>query len=210
MGAPEVWARTPRLSRPPIPYTPVCSTNPLPVCVHPAYRAQLGETATLINRIAAPVVGLPGAPTRPEQRPALPGVVHVGARSVLAFAPIDVHDPTNPPQLVASWVGQLAVSLVADTTSLPTQFWTTDKAQNAAALYLLQQAGVQYNLRQFDESPDVLAAERRTPRVSPRSGRNSRSGSLHHGRTDETASPSRDRDGATQTRQKRRIIRCGA
>ena len=108
----------------------MCHAAPLSVCVHPAYRAQLGETATLINRIAAPVLGAPGAPTRAVQRPSLPGVVHVGARSVLAFAPIDFHDPTNPPGIVASWVGQVALSLVADNTSPTTQFWTTDRAQN--------------------------------------------------------------------------------
>jgi len=44
--------------------TPSCTPSALAVCVHPGYRAQLSRIATTINRIAAPVVGLPGAPTR--------------------------------------------------------------------------------------------------------------------------------------------------
>ncbi len=52
-----------------IPYESVCSADPLPVCVHPAYRPTLSDRAAAINRIAAPLVGLPGAPTRAEQHP---------------------------------------------------------------------------------------------------------------------------------------------
>ena len=66
----------------PIPYTPACHSGPLPVCVHPAYRAQLGETAALLNRIAAPVHGAPGAPTRAVQRPGTVGVVSGGTHWV--------------------------------------------------------------------------------------------------------------------------------
>jgi len=44
--------------------TPVCSQDPVSVCVHPAFRAQLPRVTRTINRIAAPVAGLPGAPNR--------------------------------------------------------------------------------------------------------------------------------------------------
>ena len=50
-----------------IPYTPVCADAPLPVCVHPAYRASIGDTITTLNRRAAPILGLPGVPTLAEQ-----------------------------------------------------------------------------------------------------------------------------------------------
>jgi hypothetical protein len=43
--------------------TPACSHTPVSVCVHPAFSAQLPRLARTINRIAAPVAGLPGAPT---------------------------------------------------------------------------------------------------------------------------------------------------
>src|SRR5262249_60685681 len=55
-------------------YTPVCSHTPLPVCVHPAYDggSELAVLASLINKIAAPVLGVPGMPARAEQAPAAP------------------------------------------------------------------------------------------------------------------------------------------
>lgn len=145
----------------PIPYAPVCRAAPLPVCVHPAYRTQLGETTALINRIAAPLLGVSGAPTRATQQPATVGVISQGTRRVLAFAPIDLHDPTNPPQLVQSWDGQVAVSLVADHHRTAGWRWTTDKAQNAVALYLLRRAAAPFDATQFDQEPDVSAAEHR-------------------------------------------------
>lgn len=59
----------------PIPYGFLCSDAPLPVCVHPAFGSWLEENGPLINRIAAPLIGLPGTPTRavdylpPQQTP---------------------------------------------------------------------------------------------------------------------------------------------
>jgi hypothetical protein len=44
--------------------TPACSHDPVTVCVHPAFRAQLHGLSQTINRIAAPLAGLPGAPGR--------------------------------------------------------------------------------------------------------------------------------------------------
>ncbi len=155
----------------PVAYTPVCAPGPLSVCVHPAYRAQLDETAALVNRLAAPVLGLPGAPVRAAQGPSTTGVVTRGTQRVLAFTPIDFHDPTNPPRLTASWTGQLAVSLVANTFSAGSQFWTTNKAQTVVALYVLQQAGARYNPREFEQGSAVTAAERRFSALDPRTRR---------------------------------------
>lgn len=44
--------------------TPACTRGPVTVCVHPAFRARLLGITGMINRIAAPLVGIPGAPTR--------------------------------------------------------------------------------------------------------------------------------------------------
>lgn len=145
----------------PLSYIPVCHAASLPVCVHPAYRPQLTETAALLNRIAVPVLGLPGAPTRAVQRPMTFSVVSNGAHHVLAFVPIDFHDPTNPPQFAQSWTGQVAVSLVADHLRVTGRLWTADKAQNVVALYLLRRAVVPFDRTEFDQGQDVSAAEHR-------------------------------------------------
>jgi len=52
----------------PVPYEPVCEDGRIAVCVHPAYEVALPETARVVNHLAAPLIGLPGAATRAEQR----------------------------------------------------------------------------------------------------------------------------------------------
>jgi len=54
-------------SFPVIHYAPVCVAAPLTVCVHPAYRATLADNTATLNRLLAPILGLPGVPTRAEQ-----------------------------------------------------------------------------------------------------------------------------------------------
>jgi len=53
----------------PIPYTPVCTGGPIPVCVHPAYRSYLPEVTAALNPVLAEVGGLPGTPVRVVQEP---------------------------------------------------------------------------------------------------------------------------------------------
>jgi len=149
-----------------IPYTPVCNTGPVPVCVHPAYQSQLPETAVLINRLAAPVVGLPDAPDRAEQRPSAPGIVRRGRNIILDFAPLVFHDPTTPPQIRSWWDGQIAMNLAADHAPVGYPLSTarsssTVKAQSVVALYLLRQAHVPFDSTQFASGRDVIAAEER-------------------------------------------------
>jgi len=52
----------------PIPYEPVCVTQTMTVCVHPAYKEILAEAATIIDAIAAPLAGVGVEPMRFEQR----------------------------------------------------------------------------------------------------------------------------------------------
>lgn len=58
-----------------IPFTSVCAGEPFPICVHPAYQPWLEENAAPINRVVAPLRGVPGAPLRGEQRSPLLGRV---------------------------------------------------------------------------------------------------------------------------------------
>jgi hypothetical protein len=50
-----------------IPYTPVCSADDVPVCLHPAYRSLLPDLAAAIEPVGHEVKGLPGAPVRVVQ-----------------------------------------------------------------------------------------------------------------------------------------------
>ncbi len=55
-----------------VPYEPVCEAGQtMEVCAHPAYEALLSRAAEILNRVAAPLEGIPGAPTRAEQVPEL-------------------------------------------------------------------------------------------------------------------------------------------
>ena len=53
----------------PVTYEPVCDDGGIEVCVHPAYETALPATSRVVNDLVEPLVGLPGAPTRAEQRP---------------------------------------------------------------------------------------------------------------------------------------------
>lgn len=51
----------------PVPYEPVCKEGRITVCLHPAYETALPETARVLEELAAPLLGSPGAPERAEQ-----------------------------------------------------------------------------------------------------------------------------------------------
>jgi hypothetical protein len=46
----------------PLPYTPACGHATIPVCVNPAYRADLPHVMTAVGSVAREIAGLPGAP----------------------------------------------------------------------------------------------------------------------------------------------------
>ena len=50
-------------------YTPVCGRAVVPVCVHPAFRAQLPTVLAAVGPVLDQVAGLPGAPVRVAQVP---------------------------------------------------------------------------------------------------------------------------------------------
>ncbi|HEY4028119.1 MAG TPA: hypothetical protein VGO86_16950 [Candidatus Dormibacteraeota bacterium] len=113
-----------------VPYTPVCHQGTVPVCVHPAYSGELEQLDGLVTRLIAPVAGLPGAPTRAEQRPSGAGVDD----GVLILPAETLHGAPDP--FVAT---QIALGLVSDASVSSSRGLTP--AQQAIALYLLQQSG---------------------------------------------------------------------
>jgi hypothetical protein len=144
-------------------YTPVCSHTPLPVCVHPAYDGghELAVLTTIINRVAAPLLGTPGMPTRAEQLPA--AVLSAGGVQghppVLPIQPFTIHGTSLRP---ASWAefftDSIALSLVVPAHSLIAR---ATPAQRAIALYLLQHAHDPASPVLFPADPAVTAAAAR-------------------------------------------------
>ncbi len=54
-----------------VPYQLVCVKRDFEVCVHPAYEAMLPQSVALIDTLMRPLKGIPGVPTRMEQRRSL-------------------------------------------------------------------------------------------------------------------------------------------
>lgn len=50
-----------------VPFEPACEEGDITVCIHPAYSKLLPEAARMVNEVAEPIVGIPGAPTRAAQ-----------------------------------------------------------------------------------------------------------------------------------------------
>jgi hypothetical protein len=152
----------------PLPYQLACSADPFPVCVHPAYQPLLAADSRAINRLAAPLLGLPGAPVRAEQRPASwPGI----AVDVLIFTPADTPEDRF-------YVASLARDLVRDPIRTPGPFRVRCpggsgmmlpclQAQDALAVWLLRQAGLPVEPRMLSVGADVEAAVGRFAALDP-------------------------------------------
>ncbi len=130
----------------PIPYTPACTASPMPVCVHPAYAPYLKDDASIINRLIAPLRGLPGAPTRAVQRSdSAWGVIG----NDLAFVPQET--PADE-----SFYGQIALALTAynynfkDFLHCPgdATMQSCYEAQEAVGVWLVRQAGLSLSLEE--------------------------------------------------------------
>ena len=121
-----------------VPYTPVCSHTRLPVCVHPAYDggSELAVLSSLINKIAGPVLGVPGMPVRAEQAPAAPSGVQ-GDPPVLPIQPFIIQGTSLPPAPAESIDADIALSLFVPAHVDPEH---ATPAQRALAVYLLRQA----------------------------------------------------------------------
>ncbi len=138
---PPLLARYDRL----IPYTPICTGAPVPVCGHPAYRSYLASEAPVINRLIAPLAGLPGVPLRAEQ---LPHSQFGITGRVLTILPDNANSATDQ-----YFFGPIAQALVASDMysehSLPPGTCPGDptlqsctEAQDAIGIWLVRQAGL--------------------------------------------------------------------
>jgi hypothetical protein len=150
----------------PLPYTPVCGTSALPVCVHPAYAATLSVVDKSVNALVRPLLGTPGAPVRASEAP-METILDVTMRGVppeLAIPPIFVQGETLGPDAVArTYQTVMALALVDRPGTHPRH--ATD-AQRAVALYLLHQAGVRADSFLLPASPAVRAAADRLAAMS--------------------------------------------
>ncbi|MBV9381042.1 MAG: hypothetical protein JO242_10270 [Streptosporangiaceae bacterium] len=147
-----------------IPYTPVCTRTPLPVCVHPAYDggSELTILATTINKIVAPVLGVPGMPVRAEQLPigAPEGVQ--GDPPVLPIQPNTIHGTVLGAPEAQWFAADMALSLFTGTHVNPE---LATPAQRALAVYLLKQA--RYGGGGVPADPAVSAAAARFAALTP-------------------------------------------
>lgn len=116
------------------PYTPICDERAIPVCVHPAYESVLDETADLVNDLAAPLVGIPGAPIRAEQ-----AVDYWGMQPDGTFA-IAAYNLTNGDAYQAVAVAR---ELVQDSRALAAKELTGEltAAQGVVGVWLIQESG---------------------------------------------------------------------
>jgi hypothetical protein len=158
-----------------IPYTPVCTHSPLPVCLHPAYAAANERTTfdTTVNKIAAPLIGAPGLPVRAEQLPGEdkgnPGSLLEGDPPILHLPDFIIHGHTlEPPDFARAFRTRIALALVipvgvvpADKSCRCSAADTTTPAQRAVALYLLRQAGYTPHTGLIPDDTTVSTAARR-------------------------------------------------
>lgn len=150
-----------------VPYTPVCSHTPLPVCVHPAYAGgnELAVLATAINAVARPVLGVPGMPVRAEQT-ADKGFGVRGNPPVLPFPNFIVHgNAIQPPLFDEVFTADMALSLFSGPV---TATRSITPVQRALALYLVQQAHRSTDPRTLTpQNPAVAAAATRFAALTP-------------------------------------------
>ncbi|WP_405658009.1 hypothetical protein [Streptomyces sp. NBC_00079] len=128
-----------------IAFTPVCGHEPIPVCLHPAYRTLLPRTSALLEPVAAPLAGLPGIPVRIVQDTATPSAdgdladVRIQGRPPVAAIPrFLLHGATATPAFARSLRTALALALVTPPGRHAPQ---ATPAQRALASWLVTHAG---------------------------------------------------------------------
>ena len=148
-----------------VPYTPVCSHSPLPVCLHPAYAAdnELSTLATMINKVAAPLAGASGMPVRAEQlaggENGDAGFRIEGSPPMLTIPHFIVHGTTiDPPQFAEEAETAVALALVTPPGSAPGH---ATAIQRAAARCLLDRAGYTAYPAWLPDDTSVAAAAKR-------------------------------------------------
>jgi hypothetical protein len=154
----------------------------MPVCLHPAYGRsnELGFFDSTVNKIAAPLAGIPGLPVRAGQSPSGDigePLAYISGRPPVLSLPDDIVQGTiiGPPSFAATLDTRIALALVTPVgTRLPENkscrcqaVVLTTQAQNAVALYLLDQAGFPADSDLIPGDAGVVSAERGLAALAP-------------------------------------------
>ncbi len=141
-------------------YEPVCREGRIEVCVHPAYAVVLPRVAEAADKLAAPLEGIAGAPTRLEQRKlgGPRGPVYAtelpGGTSPFHFGELLLFRPGTDEEIARP----VAEALVVDPNAVPRRvynvgcvdeacerYWDPEKggrvAQDVVAEWLMHEAG---------------------------------------------------------------------
>ena len=147
-----------------VPFTPVCRHAPVPVCVHPAYDggSELKILTTIINKIAAPVLSVPGMPVRATQVPSVAPAGVQGSPPILPIQPFIIHGTSLQPAFAQWFTASMALSLFVPAHTNPEY---STPAQRALALYLLRQA--HDNPTGVPQDPAITAAAARFAALAP-------------------------------------------
>jgi hypothetical protein len=159
----------------PIPYTPVCTSAGIPVCVHPAFRSYLPDVTAALSPVLAQVSGLPGAPARVSQVPS--SYLEPQGVAVLTGSPpvlrLPLGDLGLPIPVSDDAIFAQQVRLVVVHAFVGAGEGAGSPAQQAVQAALLTRAGVplsaQVGLTAFSQTlaPPVRAAAERFAALSP-------------------------------------------
>jgi hypothetical protein len=168
------------------PFRPVCVNERIPVCVHPAFKGALPAIAGTVNRVAGPIVGFPGAPTRALDgdivqilpRDPKPNSTRYWTRTAALFRRKGMAVFSSPPRgvvtlsldslpdLGSSFASQVAGSVISGTgTTVPYCNPTgctrpESPAQDAIAVWLVQRAGFSVIWSELDQAGAPTSAPR--------------------------------------------------
>lgn len=120
----------------PIAYTPACTQRSIEICVHPAYKSVLDDTADLVDPIIRPLVGLPGFPSRAAEVP------NNDEEPELVGSAADPDTlPISPICRRLSLEEQASAVALAAVHGPSSSFFGPNPAQTVIAIWLLRQAG---------------------------------------------------------------------
>lgn len=161
LGKPP-WASPTQMEAAIVPYDPVCVREEITVCVHPAYKKLLPETAAVVDEIVRPLVGVPGVPTRAEQVNSI--FAGSGPDGTLSFFLQDRRslDDALVPQITGELVGHQTPVPFRGPGGAPSD------ARAAIEVWLLRQSGRESEYAMFAVGePKVAATSRRFAELAP-------------------------------------------
>jgi hypothetical protein len=153
----------------PVAYDPVCTSDPLPLCVHPAYGGgnEPAVLGAIVNQVVAPVLGVPGMPVVARQW-SEPGIGVTGSPPTLWFQAFIIHDGRLQPARYADVFRSLvALTLFTSPGREPVSGRAPTPVQRALALSVIQQAHLTPDPSLLTpDDPAIAAAARRFTAMS--------------------------------------------